>query len=639
MAIPKHLPLLRLAVLLTLLSMNTLNAQSEPSSAAQHPHPRVLVSAQSWKEIADKRREDVLLDRFLRQSEREARGVLSAEPVKYEKEGRRLLHVSRRALRRILLLSFHFRLTGEFLFARRAEREMLAAAAFSDWNPSHFLDVAEMTAALAIGYDWLFADLSTRARTAIRQAIVEKGLRPGIEPNHGWLKNENNWNQVCLAGLTMGALAVAEDEPQLAAQVLEMVQKFNHYGLHPYAPDGVYPEGPTYWAYGTSFQVLLLASLQSAIGTDWGLAQSPGFLKSAEGVLQMTAPGGRAFNFSDGVEPIGIEPALFWFTHQLKQPELLQFQWPLIEQYSTREKLPDTQTEEMRLLPLAALWWPSKAERVASGNTLPLQWTGRGENPLGVFRSRWGDANAMYLGFKGGTASASHGHMDAGSFVFEAGGVRWARDLGMQNYNSLESKGVQLWNAAQDGERWKVFRLNNFSHNTLTINDELHRVNGHAEITHFSGAAESSSAILDLSQVFTGQAQKVRRGFSFHPASGVLVRDELEGLKFGDVVRWAMVTSAAVEVNGREAVLQQAGQRLHARLVSTPDAKFEVIAADPPKDDFNAPNPDTRILFVKAIAPASGALQIAVQLQLENSSGNDSLAGTSLDRWPTQPVK
>ena len=31
---------------------------------------------------------------------------------------------------------------------------MLTAARFEDWNPSHFLDVAEMTFALAIGYDW-----------------------------------------------------------------------------------------------------------------------------------------------------------------------------------------------------------------------------------------------------------------------------------------------------------------------------------------------------------------------------------------------------------------------------------------------------------------------------------------------------
>ena len=30
---------------------------------------------------------------------------------------------------------------------------MLAIAQFADWNPSHFLDVAEMTMGMAIGYD------------------------------------------------------------------------------------------------------------------------------------------------------------------------------------------------------------------------------------------------------------------------------------------------------------------------------------------------------------------------------------------------------------------------------------------------------------------------------------------------------
>lgn len=59
--------------------------------------------------------------------------------------------------------------------------------------------------------------------------------------------------------------------------------------------------------------------------------------------------------------------------------------------------------------------------------------------------------------------------MDAGSFVYEKNGVRWAMDLGMQNYFSLESKGVDLWNQSQEGQRWDVFRLNNMAHNTLTI--------------------------------------------------------------------------------------------------------------------------------------------------------------------------
>lgn len=73
-------------------------------------------------------------------------------------------------------------MTGDDQFKERAEQEMLAAAAFPDWNPSHFLDVGEMTAALAIGYDWLYDALPPASRAIIRQAIVEKGLKMGDDP-------------------------------------------------------------------------------------------------------------------------------------------------------------------------------------------------------------------------------------------------------------------------------------------------------------------------------------------------------------------------------------------------------------------------------------------------------------------------
>ncbi len=45
--------------------------------------------------------------------------------------------------------------------------------------------------------------------------------------------------------------------------------------------------------------------------------------------------------------------------------------------------------------------------------------------------------------------------MDVGSFVMEANGVRWASDPGMQNYESLESKGMNILEDA-DAQRWTI---------------------------------------------------------------------------------------------------------------------------------------------------------------------------------------
>ncbi|MDQ3812662.1 MAG: heparinase II/III-family protein, partial [Armatimonadota bacterium] len=614
-------------------------------ASLRREHPRLLASAASWEKIQTRQREDQLLAGFLRRGEAEARAILTMPPVTYQKKGRRLLHVSRTVLRRVLLLGLHFHLTRDAALAQRAREEMLAVAAFSDWNPSHFLDVGEMTAALAFGYDWLYDQLDAPSRQVIATAIVEKGLRPGLTDN-GWTRSENNWNSVCLGGLSLGALAIAEEQPVLAAQILNMTRTYNRNGLKPYAPDGVYIEGAMYWGYGTTFQVVLLAALQSALGTDWGLSQSPGFLQSADALLQQLGPSGSFFNFFDGVERPSLEGATWWFAHTLKRPELLRYDLPRIKSYAAATQPPDPQTEAERLLPLAALWWPD-APLSDVETSLPLNWYGRSPNPLAAFRSSWNDPKAMYLALKGGKATLSHGHMDAGSFVFEVNGVRWARDLGMQDYYSLESKGVNMWNSAQNGERWKVFRLNNFSHSTLTINNQLHRADGHAAITHFS-AGDDPGAIVDLSAVFQEQATKVRRGFVFRLGSHVLMRDEIEGLKAGDTVRWAMLTKAEVSIpdasNGAEAMLREGGQELRVRHQSSVNSKFEVIAADPPDNGYDAPNPGARLLIVNLTAPESGRLNISVTLQPISQPEvapvvEEKLAQTELSGWPLASTK
>ena len=576
----------------------------DPLASLRPGHPRLLASAGTWGAIKVRRGGDALLDAFLRRGEVEARAILPAPPVAYKKDGKRLLHVSRVALRRVLLLALHFHLTDDAALAERAGLEMLAAAAFADWNPSHFLDVGEMTAALAFGYDWLYDILDTDTRTAIADAIAENGLRAGLAHDAG-ASSANNWNAVCLGGLTLGALAVAEEEPALAAQILGKTRRNNPRGMEPYAPDGVYPEGPMYWGYGTLFQAVLLAALESALGTDWGLSRSPGFLTSADALLRLLGPSGSYFNFSDGVEHPGMEPALWWFAHTLKRPDLLRSERAGLRPYadSTRPARPNT--EEDRLLPLAALWWPDTPDANASTEQ-DLNWYGRGPNPLAVFRSAWDDLRAMFLALKGGKAALSHAHMDAGSFVFEADGVRWGHDLGMQDYLSLESEGVDLWNTAQVSGRWDVFRLNNLSHSTLTVNGQHHRVDGQAAITHFSGAADAG-AVVDLSPVFAGQAARVTRGFLFRPGGHVLIRDEIEGLRPGDTVRWAMLTRAEITVSDASdapaALLTENGRHLRVGLQASADARFEVIPADPPPAAIDAPNPGFRLLTAAVTAP------------------------------------
>ena len=81
----------------------------------------------------------------------------------------------------------------------------------------------------------------------------------------------------------------------------------------------------------------------------------------------------------------------------------------------------------------------------------------------------------------------------------DAQGVRWAVDLGPQEYNSLESKGIALWDNRANGQRWKVFRYNNFAHNVFSINDEMFNTEGRGELISCSDILRNvREAIFDL---------------------------------------------------------------------------------------------------------------------------------------------
>jgi len=578
-------------------------------------HPRLILTTNIWDGLLARRTNDAELSAILAKAVTDARSLLSAPPLVYQKEGKRLLAVSREAMRRIELCSFAYRLTGEKVFLDRAQEDMLTVAAFKDWNPSHFLDTAEMTAGLALGYDWLFDALPAETRATIRQAILDKGIKPGLSPSDAhnwWYSSQNNWNQVCFGGLTLGALAIADENPEVARELLTHTRQNNPNGLKPCSPDGIYPEGPGYWNYGTTYQVLMLSALQTALGTDWNLSASPGFLASAAALVEQTGPTGRPFNFSDGHDGVAFNPALFWFAQKLHQPELVCCQNPLL-----LHKLasPATDTDEDRTFPLLAIWTAGLPEEIPPP-ALPLAWHGDGPNPVGVFRSSWTDTNALFLAFKGGSAGLNHGHMDAGSFVLDAGGVRWACDLGAQDYYSIESKGWDLFKMAQGSDRWRVYRLNNFSHNTLTLGGKLHNMAADARITAFT----TNSATVNLSQIFADQAGSVIRRFSIGENKTVVVRDDIAAAKPGLSVRWQMVTHAKISAKNNQATLREDGKALSAKILSPTGARFEIASAQPPDDGVNAPNPNARILAVNTSVPASGNLTVEIELRPDSAT-------------------
>lgn len=535
----------------------------------------------------------------------ESKAILKLAPMERKLIGRRLLQVSREALRRVFYLSYAWRMTGSDEYFNKCEEELLAVSGFEDWNPSHFLDVAEMTMAVSIGYDWLYPKLSKNSRDMISRAIIEKGLTPALDPKYnGWQRGKNNWNQVCNTGISYGALAVFEQQPEISTQIIQKAIQSIKLPMAAYAPEGNYMEGYSYWAYGTSFNVFFISALEKLFGTDFGLSAQPGFLQTAAFYENLVGTSGLAFNYGDAGGIEGLQPAMFWFADKLKDQSLLfiEREYLLTSKYNVKSN---------RLLPAAMIWAKGvKINDIATPTT--NLWFGKAENEIAVLRSGWTKGKDIYVGFKGGTASVGHAHMDAGSFVLDMDGVRWASELGMQQYNSLESAGLSIWDMSQKSQRWQVFRLNNHSHNTLTVNGKLHNMAGNAKLVSKTTEPNFTAAVFDLSTVFWPDLSQAQREISIINKTRVALQDELTAGDKEVTVRWAMLTQAKIEslTNGT-ALLSIKGKQLKVHVEGLAEVKLQTWTTDPPKS-YDAPNPGTILLGFEFKLPANSKKNIRV---------------------------
>ena len=484
---------------------------------------------------------------------------------------------------RAFTLAAAYRFTGNATYAERLWKDVEVAATLADWHPAHFLDTAELTNALAVAYDWARGYWTADRRSQLVTAIVEKGLKPGLSAyqSNQWFFRDtsNNWALVTNGGMTTGALAVAGDQPALAAQILARAVPSARAVLRHFTADsGGWYEGPGYFNYTLRYATWMMASLETALGSDFGLGLVPGLERAGLTALLQTGPTGASFNYADAAAGrYGTGPAGFWMARRFNRPEYAWY----------------ARTYTASSDPLGLLWLDPRGT-APTVDTLAGDafFRGPASTPYApadvvTLRSGW-DSAATYVATKAGMIGDSHGDMDAGTFVLDAVGQRWFHDLGGDSY--------ALPGYFSNPQRWTYYRMRAEGQNTLVINpgsDGGQRLAATPPVTLFRSGAEGGRTITDLTSAYAG-VTSVQRGFAMvNGRRDVVVQDEIRAATPATVWWFAHVklTAAQVQIaaDGRSAILTQNGQRLWAGIVAGPaDAAFSLQAAAPLP---SSPNP------------------------------------------------
>jgi hypothetical protein len=94
-------------------------------------------------------------------------------------------------LYRINVLAMVYRINHDKKLLSRIDEELNAVCKFTDWNPSHYLDVAEMAMAVALAVDWVGKDLPKSTYDLAITSLIEKGIKPSYDSKvNGWVRQQ-----------------------------------------------------------------------------------------------------------------------------------------------------------------------------------------------------------------------------------------------------------------------------------------------------------------------------------------------------------------------------------------------------------------------------------------------------------------
>lgn len=571
-------------------------------------HPRILLEGGMEKQLLRNISGDSIWSVIQHRTLQSCDDLISLPPLERVEVGKRMLGVSREALFRIFMLSYAYRTTGDTKYAKRAEAELLNVSRFKDWHPEHFIDLAEMAMAVSIGYDWLYPVLTKSAKKEIKEAIIKKGLQPSLDEKYNdFLNRDTNWNQVCNTAMAYSAIAVMEDQPELSKKIIKRSIEGIRKPMVKYGPDGAYPEGYGYWQYGTTYNVMLLALLDQIYGTNFGLSDIAGFMRSPYYIRHMVGPTMLPFNFGDSGEGIRLNTSMFWYANKLNDTSLINY-----EIYNLLHNKNYDYEQYRRMLPSVFIFGNRLKPAEKNTKSQPLMFVAKNEAPVSLMRTGWDSENAIYIGIKGGTPSDNnHTHLDQGSFVMDALGVRWAVDLGPEGYNSLEEQGLSIWDNSQNSDRWKVYKYINQAHNVFTINDNPFDVKGRVEIKKSSDNPSLMETTLDLSPMYNGELASAERSISIVNKKFVVIKDSIRTLDKPAEMVWRMLTAAKVEMIKGGFLLRQDGKSV---FVSIPQNTTPFVTAAVPRNSYDAPNIGISIIGYKLILPARSGQNLSVSL-------------------------
>ena len=403
--------------------------------------------------------------------------------------------------------------------------------------------------------DYLLADkLSSETHRLIRDNLDRRIFQPyrdmvsGKRKKNWWMTGTNNWNAVCLAGVTGSALAVI-DSRETRALFIAAAEDYSKNFLKGFTDDGYCSEGLGYWNYGFGYYIMLSEMIHQSTDGKVDLLQN--------NKAKQAATFGSKIEIINGVYPafadcsIRAEPSSHLMYFISRRLGLGLRSWEQIDPVSAGSSL--YQSMMYSFPNSASLSLP--AQNASEGPGIRSWFENAG---VLICRPAANSTSRLAVALKGGNNAEHHNHNDVGSFVLVLGDRPLLLDPGGEVYTARTFS----------SRRYESNVLNSFGHPVPLVAGKLQRTGRQASgrIVREDFTKNIDTLLLDISSAYdVPELEKLQRKFVYSrqgPGS-LTVTDEVVFSKpcdFGTALitfdKWQQLSTSSLVIRDQDKALR-----------------------------------------------------------------------------------
>jgi hypothetical protein len=452
--------------------------------------------------------------------------------------------------------------------------------------------------------DYLLADkLKPQTRRLIRDNLDRRIFAPyrdmvfGTREKNWWMTTTNNWNAVCLGGVTGSALAVL-DSAESRSHFVAAAEHYSKNFLKGFTDDGYCSEGLGYWNYGFGYFIMLSEMVYQATDSKVDLLQDAKAKQAATFGSRIEIINGAYPAFADC--SVRAEPGsqLMYFISRRLGMGLRR--WEQVDAVSAGGSLYQSM---MYSAPNSASRTPP-SKNASQGPGIRSWFDNAG---VLICRPAADSPAQLAVALKGGHNAEHHNHNDVGSFVVVLGDRPLLLDPGGEVYTARTFS----------GRRYESNVLNSFGHPVPIVAGKLQqtgsRARGRMLQREFSDSTDT--LVLDIASAYdVPELEKLQRKFEYCRSGGgsLSVTDEVvfsQARDFGTALvtfdGWEKLSDSSLIIRDQDKALRVDINVTGAEFEIRPETIKEDLSGRrlPTRLGINLSGPVTHALVSLTIAP------------------------------------